>query len=189
VGNSIFYFIWECFFLFILLVIEMIKCLLGKMVFKYFRKRYTDQEIKVFCHVFQTGKFKRSTYPYGDLDRQDLEDFLQRLQADEVIVCDNDMPTLKKSETVKKSETDYKIKSPDKQKILLRIHAEINKKDERNKRAHEKKTRAQKKKVAKFNKAVDDIFPNHKPNLIKRYWVKVSQFTTKQLKEVIKRKQ
>ena len=129
----------------------------------------------------QTGKFKRSTYPYGDLDRQDLEKFLQRLQADEVIVCD--MPTLKKSET------DYKIKSPDKQKILLRIHAEINKKDERNKRTHEKKTRAQEKKVAKFNNEVDDIFPNHKPNLIKRYWVKVSQFTTKQLKEVIKRKQ
>jgi hypothetical protein len=165
-----------------LLVIEMIKCLLGKMVFKYFRERYTDQEIRVFCHVFQTGKFKRSTYPYGDLDRSDLEKFLQRLQDDEVIVCDNDMPTQKKSET------DYKIKSPDKQKILLRIHAEINKKDERNKRAREKKTRAQKKKDAKFYNKLRDIFINHKPNLIKRYWVKVSQFITKQLKEVIKRK-
>jgi len=114
-------------FLFVLLLIEIIKFVLGEMVSKYFQERYTELEIKEFCHKFSTGKFYRSKWEYEGtgIDERYLGQLIQKLIDDEIIIPIDT--------TKRRDETDYKIKSFDKEKILRRIHSKIIKKEKEGK--------------------------------------------------------
>lgn len=109
--------------------LQRIKYLLGKKDIKEFRKRYSDLEIKEFCHKFSTGKFYRSKWKYEGTGITEiaLERLIQKLIDDEII-SPIDI-------TKRRYETDYEIKSSDKEKILRRIHSKIIKKEEEDKKA------------------------------------------------------
>jgi len=135
-------------FLFVFLIIENSKFLLGKMFSKYFEKkyfkylqlRYDELEIKEFCDKFSTGTFHRSKWRYEvkGLDAryiQDengkspfvrLEQLIQKLIDDEIIIPIDPWN--------RRDETDYKIKSANKEKILRRIHSKIIKKEKKGKK-------------------------------------------------------
>tara|TARA_S200002703_G_scaffold117147_1_gene102733 strand:+ start:55 stop:486 length:432 start_codon:yes stop_codon:yes gene_type:complete len=118
-------------FLFVLLLIEIIKFLLGMTVSKYFQERYSEVEIKQFCDKFSTGTFHRSKWRYEVKGRdaryiQDengkspfvrLEQLIQKLMDDQIIIPIQPWK--------RRDETDYIIKSSDKEKILRRIHSKI----------------------------------------------------------------
>lgn len=143
-------------FLFVLLLIEIIKFVLGEMVSKYFQERYSELEIEEFCHKFSTGTFYRSKWEYEGtwIDERDLGKLIQKLIDDEIIIPIDT--------TKRRYETDYKIKSSDKEKILRRIHSKIIKKekeDEKEKRRNREMKRLKEEKEVKdfIRKEVDKI--------------------------------
>lgn len=90
----------------------LIKYLSEKKDIKEFRKRYSDLEIKEFCHKFSTGTFYRSKWVYEGtgIDERYLGALIQKLIDDEIIIPIQPWK--------RRDETDYKIKNSDKGKIF-----------------------------------------------------------------------
>lgn len=139
---------------------------------KNFRERYSDLEIKEFCHKFSTGTFYRSKWKYEwtGIDERYLGQLIQKLIDDEIIIPIDT--------TKRRDETDYEIKSSDKEKILRRIHSKIIKKekeDKEEKRRNRKMESLKKEKEVKvfIHNEIDKIFMRTPIDYLKNFLKKI----------------
>jgi hypothetical protein len=132
--------------------LQRIKYLFENKDIKEFRERYSELEIKEFCHKFFTGRFDRSKWKYEGtgIAETDLERLIQKLIDDEIIIPIDS--------TKRRYETEYKIKSSDKEKILRRINYEISKKEEEEEEDKKVQRINREMEILKSKRELDELF-------------------------------